>query len=368
MSWPLISQLLLIAVFVGSIPLIYATYQGNILSLERFVWLILFLTFDLILFGAYTRLTDSGLGCPDWPGCYGYSNPWLAMEHIREAEKQMPTGPVTVSKAWIEMLHRYFASGVGFLILTLTFLAWRKRKEFGQVIFSFSLGLLILVCLQGAFGALTVTMRLQPLIVSIHLLLALLLIMGLTILAEMTQQGNSVLRPKSYLPVLPCVVIVIVLCQIFLGAWVSTNYAVLACDGFPLCNEQWLPKMDFSNGFTWWRELGKTADGEYLPMEALIAIHWTHRLGALIITATLLLFLAFLVRIKQRANALWQAQAMRWSKFVIVILLIQILSGLSNVIFEWPIIAALIHTGGATALMLGLTKLLLLSLKKPFQS
>lgn len=365
MSWQLVIQLALIAAFMGAIPLIYAAQKGSLQNLERFIWLIIFLTFDLILFGAFTRLTDSGLGCPDWPGCYGHSNPWLAIEHIKEAEAQMPSGPVTWSKAWIEMLHRYFASGVGFLLLTLTFVTWKKRAEYGNKILAFSAGLLVLVCVQGAFGALTVTMRLQPLIVSIHLLLALLLVMGLIILTGLTQKKIVMVKPHQFIWAIPMLVIVIVLGQIFLGAWVSTNYAVLACTGFPLCNEQWLPEMDFSNGFTWWRELGKTASGDYLSIEALIAIHWTHRLGALIITMTLLLYLYFLNQVKGHGSDAWQSQAKYWGRLVLLILLIQIISGLSNVVFEWPMIAALIHTGGATALIMALTKLLLLSFHKP---
>lgn len=364
MTWKLIIQLGLIALFVGAIPLLITAYKGNLQNLHRFVWLLIFLTFDLILFGAFTRLTDSGLGCPDWPGCYGHSNPLLAMQHIQEAEQQMPFGPVTVTKAWIEMLHRYFASGLGFLILSLTIMAWLKRKEFGHRIFLFSLGLFFLVCLQGAFGAFTVTFRLQPLIVSIHLLLALCFIMGLTALSGLTQQKHQILKPQKYIKAIPLLVILIVFSQILLGAWVSTNYAVLACSGFPMCNEEWVPQMDFLNGFTWWRELGKTASGEYLPIEALIAIHWTHRLGAMITTLTVATFLYYLAKIKPAGNLNFQMEAKYWSRFVLLVLCAQILSGLSNVIFQWPMIAALIHTGGAAALIIGLTKLLLLSFQK----
>ena len=364
MTWKLIIQLGLIALFVGAIPLLITAYKGNLQNLHRFVWLLIFLTFDLILFGAFTRLTDSGLGCPDWPGCYGHSNPLFAMEHIQEAEQQMPFGPVTVTKAWIEMLHRYFASGIGFLMLSLAVMTWLKRKEFGRRIFLCSLGLFFLVCLQGAFGAFTVTFRLQPLIVSIHLILALCFIMGLTALSGLTQQKHQILKPQKYIKAIPLLVILIVFSQILLGAWVSTNYAVLACDGFPMCNEQWVPQMDFQNGFTWWRELGKTASGEYLPIEALIAIHWTHRLGAMIITLTMAGFLYYLAKIKQEGNINFQLEAQYWGRFVLFVISVQILSGLSNVIFQWPMIAALIHTGGAAALIIGLTKLLLLSFQK----
>jgi len=364
MTWTLITQLGLIAFFIGAIPLLITAYKGNLQNLHRFVWLLIFLTFDLILFGAFTRLTDSGLGCPDWPGCYGHSNPLFAMDHILAAEQQMPFGPVTVTKAWIEMLHRYFASGVGFLMLSLTVMAWLKRKEFGRRIFLFSLGLFFLVCMQGAFGALTVTLRLQPLIVSIHLILALCFIMGLTALSDQTQQRHQILKPQKYIKVIPLLVILVVFSQILLGAWVSTNYAVLACNGFPLCNEEWLPQMDFLNGFTWWRELGKTSSGDYLTIEALIAIHWTHRLGAMITTLTLACFLYYLAKVKQAGNTEFQMEAQYWSRLVLFVLCVQILSGLSNVIFQWPMIAALIHTGGASALIIGLTKLLLLSFQK----
>jgi cytochrome c oxidase assembly protein subunit 15 len=357
----LIIQLLLIAVFVGAIPLSIAAAKGNVLKLQQLVWVVLFFTFDLILFGAFTRLTDSGLGCPDWPGCYGHSNPLLAMDHILDAQAQMPFGPVTVSKAWIEMLHRYFASGVGFLILIVTILAWFKRHDFGFKVFKIALGLFFLVCLQGAFGAWTVTLKLQPIIVSTHLILALCLVIGLTYLTEVTQTHQSLKKPKRYAKWVPLLVTGVVLSQIFLGAWVSTNYAVLACTGFPSCNQEWLPKMDFLNGFTWWRELGKTASGEYLSIEALIAIHWTHRLGALITSLVVLVFLGFLSQIKDQGNPAWQSKVSYWGKYLLLVLVIQLLSGLSNVVFHWPLIAALIHTGGAAALLVGLTKLFSLS-------
>ena len=365
MSWQLIVDLALIALFIGAVPLIYSSYKGKLKNLHQFVWLLIFLTFDLILFGAFTRLTDSGLGCPDWPGCYGHSNPLLAMGHIQEAEKLMPFGPVTVSKAWIEMLHRYFASGLGFLILILNVLTWRKRKEFGMKIFYVSFGLFLLICIQGAFGAFTVTMKLQPIIVSLHLVFALLFLMSLTVLSNLTKQDTLALKPPNYWPIIPMGVLIIVFSQIFLGAWVSTNYAVLACNGFPLCNSEWFPKMDFLNGFTLWRELGKTSSGEYLNIEALIAVHWTHRLGALITVSVVLIFMLFLKKITHQASTNWKSQSSYWSKWVLFVLLLQILSGMSNVVFNWPLIAALIHTGGASALLIGLTKLSLLSFQRP---
>src|SRR3954468_17138314 len=163
---------------------------------RKLVWVTLFLTFDLIMFGAFTRLTDSGLGCPDWPGCYGHANPLQAHSHISAAEAAMPTGPVTVMKAWIEMIHRYLAMGVGVLIIATMAIAWRRwlRSERSDVKFSplFPTVLFAFVCLQGAFGAWTVTMKLQPVIVTTHLLL------GIGLLGLLTWLGA---RHATHVPV-----------------------------------------------------------------------------------------------------------------------------------------------------------------------
>ena len=191
MTLRLITQLALIGLSIGSLPLIYSAIKGNQKNYQRLVWLVLFCTFDLIIFGAFTRLTDSGLGCPDWPGCYGHSNPLFAMDKILEAQIQMPTGPVTVSKAWIEMIHRYFAMGVGFLMIVLTVTAWLKKSSLGKSTAWLSTILLLLICCQGAFGAWTVTMKLQPIIVTTHLLLALLLLIGLSALTEISSSQRS---------------------------------------------------------------------------------------------------------------------------------------------------------------------------------
>jgi cytochrome c oxidase assembly protein subunit 15 len=159
---------------VAAIPLAYVWSSRDPAKFRKLAWLTAFLTLDLIMFGSFTRLTDSGLGCPDWPGCYGHSNPLAAVEHIRAAETAMPSGPVTVVKAWIEMLHRYFAMGVGLLIIVLAVQAWRAARKSGTQrdlrTRNLALAALVWVCIQGAFGALTVTMKLQPAIVTLHLL------------------------------------------------------------------------------------------------------------------------------------------------------------------------------------------------------
>ncbi len=168
---------------VAALPLAYVFFSRDPAKFRKLAWVTAFLTLDLIMFGSFTRLTDSGLGCPDWPGCYGHSNPISAGEPIRAAETAQPTGPVTMTKAWIEMLHRYFAMGVGFLIIILTVQAWRRPRRDGLPSPWLATAALAWVCVQGAFGALTVTMKLQPIIVTAHLLGGMVLLALLVALA-----------------------------------------------------------------------------------------------------------------------------------------------------------------------------------------
>jgi cytochrome c oxidase assembly protein subunit 15 len=366
MSLNLIIQLAIIALFLGAIPLAISTYRGNKLGLHHLSSITLFITFDLVLFGAFTRLTDSGLGCPDWPGCYGHSNPLLASDQISLAQSQMPFGPVSQSKAWIEMLHRYFASGVGFLILSMAILTWINRKKIENWITSLAIGLFFLVCLQGAFGAFTVTLKLQPIIVTIHLLLALLLLMGLVVFNHATQFNHQELKKDPQLSrVHAWGLLLVCSIQIFLGAWVSTNYAVLACTDFPSCNGSLVPHMDFQNAFTLWRELGKTGTGDYLPIEALIAIHWLHRVFAVIVFVSIATFYLNYRKLSLSNTTVWHLNLRKWLKILVGLAVLQCATGISNVVLNWPLIAALIHTGGAALLIITATKLLLLASPKP---
>jgi cytochrome c oxidase assembly protein subunit 15 len=309
------------------------------------VLLTLFLTFDLVLFGAFTRLTDSGLGCPDWPGCYGSVTPSGAVAHIDAAQTAMPTGPVTHSKAWIEMIHRYLATAVGVLILTLAVSSWNRAFKGQSGVQPFWPTVTLLwVCMQGAFGAWTVTLKLRPAIVTLHLL------GGLGLLALLCAQAVRFSQP-SPAPLSPplraalwCVT-VLVWMQIALGGWVSTNYAVLACEGIPLCNDQWWPDWE-GLGFEVWRELGHTASGEILPFSALVSIHVVHRVMAVVV-ALALLGLAWRLKTAQ----LLQSQA----RYLQVLVLLQLLTGLSNVVLGWPLLSAVLHTGGAAGLVVVLT-------------
>ncbi|RYX92879.1 MAG: heme A synthase [Comamonadaceae bacterium] len=311
----------------------------------------LFLTFDLVVFGAFTRLTDSGLGCPDWPGCYGHASPVGAQLHIDAAQTAMPTGPVTHIKAWIEMVHRYLATGVGVLILTLTATSWLERRRI-QISPWWPTVTLLWVCLQGAFGALTVTMKLFPAIVTLHLLGGLILLALLKIQAVRYAQAQGEQLPVTLSMAARTLVVVtfaLLWLQVALGGWVSTNYAVLACTGFPACQGSLWPAMNFSEGFTIWRELGAGQGGDNITFQALTAIHYVHRLAAYVVFAALI-GLAFRLR---RVAAL-RNQA-RWLGGLA---LLQAATGLSNVVLDWPLVAAAAHTGGAAALVIVMTGLL----------
>ena len=345
-------RLLLLAAVGALLPLSWIWLRrrrGELGSrLAMLTALTLFLTFDLIVFGAFTRLTDSGLGCPDWPGCYGHASPFGAHAPITEAQAAMPSGPVTHSKAWIEMIHRYLAMVVGALCLVMAVASWAARSSLRHSPWWASLTL-IWVIVQGLFGKYTVTLKLYPAIVTLHLLGALVLLALLAV-----QRESFLARPVALSAGLrraAWVVLGLVVLQVALGGWVSTNYAVLACSGFPSCNGSWWPIADYGNGFTLLRDLGHTGQGELLPLEALVAIHWVHRLFAVIV----LLALLALARALYRADG---GLGRSWGLGLLLLALAQLLTGVSNVVLQWPIVAALLHTAGAAAMVLLLTLLL----------
>ncbi|HBF50513.1 MAG TPA: heme A synthase [Massilia sp.] len=349
-------QLALMGLFVASIPLTMVWLSSDANKYRKLVWVMAFLTFDLIVFGGFTRLTDSGLGCPDWPGCYGAANPFIAHEQIAAAEALMPTGPVTKVKAWIEMIHRYLAMGIGVLIMALMFQSIRQWRKTKQDAFkpAMPVALFLFVCVQGAFGAWTVTLKLQPVIVTIHLLL------GMALLAMLVWLGGRedyLMKPPAPvrdiatlkgLRTLALVAAVVLVVQIALGGWVSTNYATLACDEFPLCDGKFIPEMDFEHGFTLWRELGKTAAGHYLQFSALVAIHWVHRNFAVIVTVVLGL---------AAWRALRQPQLRKTGKMLAAVLLAQLFTGVATVFFDFPLAIAVLHNAGAALLVLTVTML-----------
>jgi len=344
-------QLAIIGLIAAMLPLSMVLVSDNPDKYRKLVWVTLFLTFDLIMFGAFTRLTDSGLGCPDWPGCYGQADPMRAHADIHAAETAMPTGPVTVMKAWIEMIHRYLAMAIGVLIIAIMLIAWRKWRKSGRMASRFSplfpTLLFGFVCLQGAFGAWTVTLKLQPIIVTTHLLL------GMTLLALLAWLGARLVDHRTVSQAaalrLPAVLAAMLLAtQIALGGWVSSNYAALACTDFPLCQGMLLPQMDMAQGFTLWRDLGKTASGEFLPFQALTAIHWMHRVVALAVIA----LLAW-VGIK----ALRIEGLQKTARWLLAAVALQFSTGVLTIFLDYPLALAVMHNGGAALLVLLLVML-----------
>ncbi len=374
-----LARLALLGAVIALAPLawVWLRHRGaeSTHRLRALTWLTLFLTFDLVLFGAFTRLTDSGLGCPDWPGCYGHASPLGAAEQIGTAQTALPSGPVTHGKAWVEMVHRYLASAVGVLIAVIALRSWLERRgqRWDQASQHprgdapspwWATVTLLWVCVQGAFGALTVTLKLYPAIVTAHLL------GGLVLLVLLAAQGQAfVPRPLSLSPGTvrgAWLLAALVSVQVALGGWVSTNYAVLACQDFPTCQDSWWPAMDFSSGFTLQRELGATAQGGFLPFEALTAIHVVHRWMAAVVLVAMLWMASRLARDgRAKGSAEFAAHggdaASHFGRALVLLAAWQLASGLSNVVLGWPLIAALAHSGGAAALAILLTLLIVRS-------
>ena len=356
-----IAWLLATGVLLALGPLVWVRRRSNGHGIARHLHVLtvltLFLTFDLTLFGAFTRLTDSGLGCPDWPGCYGNASPVGARHDLAMAQAARPTGPVTHGKAWVEMMHRYLATGVGFLILVLAVATWVARRNQRQPAHArerplsawWPAATLAWVCLQGAFGALTVTWKLYPAIVTLHLLGAVVLLGLLCIQAVRYRQAAAERQPApvpSALRTLLFGVSALLLLQIALGGWVSTNYAVLACTQFPTCQGSWWPPMNFAQGFHIWRALGEGADGTPIDFASLTAIHYVHRLMAYLVFAAIAVLVCLLHRVERlRPQARWLG----------LLALLQLATGLGNVLLGWPLVAAVLHTGGAAALAVVLT-------------
>jgi cytochrome c oxidase assembly protein subunit 15 len=287
------------------------------------------LAFAVVILGAYVRLSDAGLGCPDWPGCYGQLSPWHAGEQIAAAHAVDPLGPVSHAKAWKEMLHRYLAGTLGMLILGIALLAWRRLPPPRRVLPSL---LLALVVFQALLGMWTVTQQLKPLVVAAHLLggMATLAVLAWLLLRERFRSWQTDAPVK-----LARGLLLLVLLQIALGGWVSANYAALACPDFPTCLGAWWPQADFAAGFSLKHPLGG------LNAAALTAIHLLHRLGALLVLAGVFLLAARLLRTSAGAAAV-----------LLVIAISQFLLGVGNVLLGLPLPVAVAHNAGAACLLL----------------
>jgi heme a synthase len=324
------------------------------------------LAFGVVVLGAYVRLTAAGLGCPDWPGCYGHVTPIGAQQSV--ADGAVPPGaPFNATKAWHEMIHRYAASTLGFLILLIAALAIAARAE-SAARARYAVVLLGIVVLQGVLGMLTVTWQLKPSIVTLHLL------GGMTTLAllwwlwlwrreadpdrgRVTPAGPGMVvaearsRAAVWARRLAILGLVVLACQIALGGWTSSNYAAVACPDFPTCQGSWWPNMDFRHAFVIWRPLGIDYQGGVLANPARAAIHFTHRLGALVTALVLVAAAIAALRQRERAGARIAAAV------VLAALAAQLSIGISMVLKGFPLWLATAHNGGAAATLLAVLTL-----------
>ena len=321
----------------------------------------LLLCFTVVVLGAYVRLTAAGLGCPDWPGCYGHVTP-LGAQESASAQAAYPLKPLNVGKAWREMIHRYAASTLGLIIVAITILAFTTRRQ-RLVSLPLALALLATVVFQGLLGMLTVTWQLKPLIVTGHL------VFGLTTLgllwwlwlalpqnswggASGSSASGTTVEAAGLAWQLTLLGLVALAVQIALGGWTSSNYAAIACPDFPTCQGSWWPQTDYKDAFVLWRGLGVNYEGGVLENPARVAIHLTHRIGALI--ATLTLSLAAVMVITRRMLAKFVVPAY----CVMAALALQLTIGISMVLRGFPLGLATAHTAGAALLLLSVLALL----------
>jgi len=315
--------------------------------IRRLALIGLVLCFVVVVLGAYVRLTAAGLGCPDWPGCYGAPTP-LGINTDASAQAQFPATPVNVGKAWREMTHRYAAGTLGLIIGTLAGLAAtaRGRRMIGV---RFACALLAILILQASLGMLTVTLRLTPLIVTLHLIFGMttLALLGWLWLSMQTPaRGVSGAEPAQMPRRLALAALIVLAMQIALGGWTSSNYAATACPDFPTCQGHWWPDTDYAHAFVLWTGLGIDYEGGVLAGPARVAIQLTHRLGACAVT--LMLLLAAAVTLKTSA-----ARATRRAAWlVLAFLALQLVIAVAMVERGFPLLLATGHNAGAALLLL----------------
>ena len=311
------------------------------------------LAFVVIALGAWTRLVDAGLGCPDWPGCYGFIVFPTNEAEIALAESRYPMFPYDIIKAIPEVVHRYFAAVLGFLAIILEYFSFKQNEN--KKIRAWTIGLLIFICFQGLFGYLTVSLKLLPIIVTGHLF------GGFTTLTLFflifLKAGNFQILNKMAIPKLKGIAglaLFVLIIQIFLGVWTSTNYASLACADFPTCQGSYLPEMDFKNGFNLNQEVGPNYLYGLLDNPSRVAVHYSHRVSALIVTLVFLILM----------SKLWFSNAAPLASTLGILLLTQISLGIINVVYVLPLYVAIAHNLVAALLLLTVFSINYLAWKK----
>jgi len=316
--------------------------------------------FVVVSLGAYTRLVHAGLGCPDWPGCYGFFTVPETPSMMHLAELRFPGVSVDPSKGWAEMIHRYAAGCLILLVILLNVNNFLNKKNKGQPV---ALGLWILgiIMLQALFGMWTVTLKLWPQVVTAHLMggfitLSMLLIMTLK-MAPLNWSSVVHIMSLKRTQIVAVISMVIVFLQIVLGGWLSANYAAMACPDFPTCQGSWWPTMDFLSGFNFSQSIGPDYLGGQMDSAARTAIHFSHRIGAIIVTACLLLLCYVLVKDVYKSEVSEKGTLSLFVWPILAVLLIQLILGMSNVIFYMPLSVAVLHNLGGACLLLILVAL-----------
>jgi cytochrome c oxidase assembly protein subunit 15 len=306
----------------------------------------LVLALTVVVLGAWVRLSDAGLGCPDWPGCYGHLDVPRGESAIAAANASYPERPLESHKAWKEMSHRYAAGALGLLVLIMAWLAWRDRRSPGQPV-ALAVLLAVLILFQALLGMWTVTLKLKPLVVMAHLL------GGFATLALLWWLVLSA-RPQAALPLVArglrfwsLAALLVLLLQVALGGWTSANYAALACTDFPTCHGQWWPAADFREAFVLWRGVGPSYEYGVLDSAARTAVHLSHRLGALLV-----LLVVGGLALRLALDTLAALRPLGW--VLLGLLLLQLGLGIGNVLLVLPLPVAVAHNGVAALLLLAL--------------
>lgn len=298
----------------------------------------------VVMLGAYTRLTNAGLGCPDWPGCYGHMVLPSAQHQLIKAQRQYPEIPIESRKAWTEMAHRYAAGTLGLFIFIIGGLVlyrnWFTKKPPFPWILPLILGFLVLF--QAALGMWTVTLKLLPIVVMAHLLGGVLIFASLCYYRLQLSTIKPVSLPGRFWIFLG---VVFVFCQIALGGWVSANYAGISCIGFPTCNGQWLPKLHLYQGFNLFSSVGANYQGGVLDNDVRMTIQWIHRVGALIVAGYILLLSIFLLSTVSHRSIRYM------TGLVLVLITLQFTLGILNVVYLLPLAIAVLHNGVAALLL-----------------
>ena len=308
----------------------------------------------VVILGAYVRLSHAGLGCPDWPGCYGHLGVPDTEQEVQAANVLHPDRPVEAHKAWKEMIHRYFAGILGLLVFSLGFIAWRNRRNPDQQV-KVPLFLSVLIIFQALLGMWTVTIKLKPLIVMLHLMggmatLSLLWWITLRQMGLFNRLGDGIIQPAKFKKLAVAGLLIVVL-QLMLGGWTSANYEALHCTDFPTCQGQWWPETDYAEAFTLWHGTDRNFEGGIMSNTARVTVHFTHRLGALV--TFLYLGALALVLLLGRFGASLKPVGLS----LLAVLVLQVSLGIANVLLSLPLGVAVAHNGVGALLLLTLVTL-----------